>query len=314
MLTPSAMEGPQDSVVDHEQYRLRMSGHGRLSIGAEDSARRLADDISLGSHDYSDILMEMKDLDPQDPLVSDWHTDPYEADPEAAVHYVESYFTHVNDRLYYMFPRKRFLLWLRSCNTKTSEDTMLLYSMMTLGAVFSDRPDKVTALKRYSRTARYAVEHSRHALTLQLAQSRIIIGLWYYAIGSLVPAWDAIGSAVRTVCGLRYNVESGGVIVDQSRPCEYGLHPQALIECRRRTFWVAYLMDVSSSGYPPLFSRLGLIIFLLAHDLFLYALLDLYFGPGSLSETSLPGGSIRGAGIYYRALFSKLPQSSTRIS
>ncbi|KAI2976496.1 transcriptional regulator family: Fungal Specific TF [Aspergillus niger] len=251
MLTPSAMEGPQDSVMDHEQYRLRMSGHGRLSIGAEDSARRLADDISLGSHDYSDILMEMKDLDPQDPLVSDWHTDPYEADPEAAVHYVESYFTHVNDRLYYMFPRKRFLLWLRSCNTKTSEDTMLLYSMMTLGAVFSDRPDKVTALKRYSRTARYAVEHSRHALTLQLAQSRIIIGLWYYAIGSLVPAWDAIGSAVRTVCGLRYNVESGGVIVDQSRPCEYGLHPQALIECRRRTFWVAYLMDRMTCFYTP---------------------------------------------------------------
>ncbi|PYI07978.1 C6 transcription factor [Aspergillus sclerotiicarbonarius CBS 121057] len=251
MLPPSAMEGPQDSVMDHEQYRFRMQGYSRSSVGAEDTARRLTDDFSFASHDYADILMEMKDPNPQDPIVSDWNTDPYEADAELTVHYVESYFTHVNDRLYYMFPRKRFLLWLRSCQTKSLEDNMLLYSMMTLGSIFSDRPDRATALKKYSRTARYAVEHSRHSLSLQLAQSRIILGLWYYAIGALVRGWDIIGAAVRTVCGLRYNVESGGVIVDQSRPCEYGLHPQALIECRRRTFWVAFLMDRMSCFYTP---------------------------------------------------------------
>lgn len=196
--------------------------------------------------DYSELLMEAKDIDPGDPLASDWNTDPYEADPESTNHYIENYFTHINDALYYVFPRARFFLWVRSCRTKSLVDKMLLYSMMTLGSVFSDRPAKMTALKRYSRTAQYAAEHSQHIFTLQLAQTRIIMSLWYYAIGALVKAWDSIGAAVRTVCGLRYNVELGGVTAGQTEECEYGLHPQALIECRRRTFWTAFLIEVDS--------------------------------------------------------------------
>jgi hypothetical protein len=239
------MEGVQESVLEAEQQRrMRMHSLGQVSVGAEDLNRRPVPHVWP---DYNEILTEMKELDPQDPVACDWSMDPYEADPELTIHYVESYFNYINDRLYYMLPRKRFLLWLRSCHTKSLDDNMLLYSMMAMGSVFSDRPDRVMALKRYSRTAQYAVERSQHSLTLQLAQSRIILTLWFYAIGALVKSWDAAGAAVRTVCGLRYNVESGGVIVDQSQQtCEYGLHPQALIECRRRTFWIAFMMDVGS--------------------------------------------------------------------
>lgn len=32
--------------------------------------------------------------------------------------------------------------------------------------------------------------------------------------------------------------------MNQDKTCEYGLHPQALIECRRRTFWVSFILDV----------------------------------------------------------------------
>ncbi|KAF9885431.1 hypothetical protein FE257_012953 [Aspergillus nanangensis] len=249
MLTPSAMDGTQESLGEPEYpYRPRLYGLGRVSGGAEDLTRRPGTNLSP---DYSEILIEMKDLDPQDPVASDWNMDPYEADSELAIHYVESYFTYVNDRLYYLFPRRRFLLWLKSCHTKSLDDKMLLYTMMTLGSVFSDRPDRFIALKRYSRTARYAVGHSQYKLSLQLAQSRIILSLWYYAIGAHVRSWDEVGAAVRTVTGLRYNVESGGVIVEQPQACEYGLHPQALIECRRRTFWVAFLLDRLSCFYTP---------------------------------------------------------------
>ncbi|CBF74045.1 hypothetical protein AN8177.2 [Aspergillus nidulans FGSC A4] len=206
---------------------------------------------SSPSADYAEILTEIKDLDEHDPLATDWRTDPYAVDPESATHFTELYFTYVNDRLYYLFPRRRFLLWLKSCHTKSLADNMLLYCIMALGSVFSDRPGKITAMRRYSRIATYALEHSQHSLSLQLAQSRIIISLWYYAIGALVKSWDAAGAAVRTVCGLRYNVEMGGVIVEQSQPCEYGLHPQALIECRRRTFWIAFLTDRLSCFYAP---------------------------------------------------------------
>ncbi|GFF25570.1 putative C6 transcription factor [Aspergillus lentulus] len=251
MLTPPAINSAHEPSLDSDShYRSRRQSLGRPSTGVEDLNRRSVEGNSArATPDYSEILMEMRDLDPHDPLAHEWNTDPYENDAELTTHYVENYFTYVNDSLYYIFPRRRFLLWLRSCHTKSLEDKMLLYSMMTLGAIFSDRPDRLAAMKRASRTARYAVEHSRHNLSLQLAQSRIIMSLWYYAIGALEKSWDAVGAAVRTVCGLRYNVELGGVIVDRDRVCEYGLHPQALIECRRRTFWVAFLMDRLSCFY-----------------------------------------------------------------
>ncbi|KAL4815367.1 hypothetical protein BDW67DRAFT_191605 [Aspergillus spinulosporus] len=250
MLTPSAVDSNHDNITDLDrQYaakpqhlpgeRERMPRH---SIGSA---------ASSPSTEYAEILTEIKDLNAHDPLATDWRTDPYAVDPESATHFTETYFTYVNDRLYYMFPRRRFLLWLKSCHTKSLADNMLLYCIMALGSVFSDRPGKIAAMRRYSRIARYALEHSQHSLSLQLAQSRIIISLWYYAIGALVKSWDAAGAAVRTVCGLRYNVEMGGVIVEQSQPCEYGLHPQALIECRRRTFWIAFLTDRLSCLYAP---------------------------------------------------------------
>ncbi|KAH1551698.1 hypothetical protein KXX57_008452 [Aspergillus fumigatus] len=223
MLTPPAINSAHEPSLDSDShYRSRRQSLGRPSSGAEDPNRRSVEGISArATPDYTEILMEMRDLDPHDPLAHEWNTDPFEHDAELTTHYVENYFTYVNDSLYYIFPRRRFLLWLRSCYAKSLEDKMLLYSMMTLGAIFSDRPDRLAAMKRASRTARYAVEHSRHNLSLQLAQSRIIMSLWYYAIGALEKSWDAVGAAVRTVCGLRYNVELGGVIVDRDRVCEH---------------------------------------------------------------------------------------------
>lgn len=248
MGTQSAWDHAQRS--DGESERPQSSKKRRLSRGSagkDDSPKRFL----IGSMEpqrqsnYAEILFAMRDLDPDDPLACEWSTDPYEVEPESTTHHLENYFTYVNDSLYPIFPRKRFLLWFKSCQTKSLDDKMLLYWMLAMGCVFSDRSDKVAALKKYSRTARYAVEHTQNTLTLQLAQSRIIMSLWYYAIGAMLKSWDYVGAAIRTVSGLNYNFESLGVIVDQNQSCEYGLHPQALIECRRRTFWVAYLMDVS---------------------------------------------------------------------
>lgn len=232
--------------TDSEQlYRAKRRRLSKASADEDGSFKRSMN--TQTPSDYTKILMNVNNPDPDDPLTIEWTTDPYEADPEATSHYIETYLTYVNDNLYPIFPRRRFLLWLKSATTRSLDDKMLLYCMLAMGCVVSHRPEKLIALERYSRTARYAVEHNRNTLTLQIAQSRIIMSLWYYAIGALLNSWDFVGAAVRTVCGLRYNVESG-VVVEQSQVCEYGLHPQALIECRRRTFWVAFLLDVSSKG------------------------------------------------------------------
>lgn len=243
MLAPSTVESTQENMTDQEQsYRARMQElHHASSV--DERGRTVAGPESQLSPEYEEILKEMKDIDPENSMAGVWNTDPYGSDPDVTMHYIECYFA--NDSLYHMFPQRRFLLWVQSCQTKSLEDKMLLYSMLTMGTVFSDRPDRLIAMRRYSRTARYAVERCQHSLSLQLAQSRIILSLWFYAVGALVRSWDSIGAVVRIVCGLRYNMESSGVIVDRSHVCEYGLHPQALMECRRRTFWVAYLMDVS---------------------------------------------------------------------
>lgn len=204
--------------------------------------------MGLSAHrpsEFSDLLGDLKENGTEEPLANSWSIDPYSDDPEMTIHLIESYFAYVNDGIYYIFPRARFLLWVTSCRTKSAEDRMMLYSMMALGSLFSDRPDRMSALRRFSRVARFASHKNQHSFSLQLAHTHLILGLLYYGAGSLIGCWDSLGAAGRVVSALRFNIESGGVITEQTQVCDYGLHPQALVECRRRTFWVTYILDVS---------------------------------------------------------------------
>ncbi|KAJ5108595.1 hypothetical protein N7456_005270 [Penicillium angulare] len=248
--TPSVTEPSYDPMSDAERvYRSRMYKSPRAYGTGEEGITRTSDYADAGRSEYSDIFGDIGDINPDDPLAAFWGTDPYETDPEMTIHYIESYMSSVNGGLYHIFPRSRFVAWLKSCRAKSAEDKMLLYAMLALGSIFSDRPDRIGTLKRYVQVARFAIFKSQHALSLQLAQSHLIMSLLYYATGFLARSWDSIGAAGRAVSGLRYNVESGGVIVDQSQICDYGLHPQALIECRRRTYWVAFILDRVSSFF-----------------------------------------------------------------
>lgn len=237
--------------TDHEEtmpdakrvYRDLTHGGDPLQRRAENvEAKRLPE--------YSDILDELREHNFDISLEGCWNIDPYEHDPEMTAHYVECFFSNLNDTIYHIFPRARFVLWLSSCREKSADDKMLLYSMMTLGSVFSDHPDRVVALRRYSRIARLAIQKRQHALSLQLAQSHIIMGLWYYAMGFVIGTWDSIGAAGRAVSALRCNMESG-IVADRNQICDYGLHPQAMMECRRRTFWVSFILDVSAYSCKP---------------------------------------------------------------
>ncbi|KAL1970749.1 hypothetical protein VTN77DRAFT_2583 [Rasamsonia byssochlamydoides] len=223
----------------------------RGSVGSAGSSKSEADFMKIrnSSSDRADILLEVTEQESNDAIFREWASDPIEVDPEATVHYVDRYFACVNDGIFQLLPRKPFLLWMKSCRTKSLDDKMLLYSVLALGSIFSDRPERIAAGKRFFTTAKYAVDKSQHRLTLQLAQSRIILSLWYSAIGALTNAWDFIGAAARTVCGLRYNVEPDGPIIGAHQVCEYGLHPQALIECHRRTFWAVFILDRFSAFY-----------------------------------------------------------------
>jgi hypothetical protein len=228
-------------------YKRRRRG----SVGSGDSSKSEADFFKVRhSSDRADILMQVSEQESNDALFRDWSSDPIEVDPEATFHYLDRYFAYVNDGIFQLLPKKPFLLWMKSCRTKSLDDKMLVYSMLALGSIFSDRPERVAAGRRLFTTAKYALDRSQHRFTLQLAQSRIILSLWYSAIGALTNAWDFIGAAARTVCGLRYNVEPDGPVTSGHQLCEYGLNHRALIECRRRTFWAVFILDVGSLICP----------------------------------------------------------------
>lgn len=311
MLTPSAGDNNYEANAEIDEHcapRLRRIAEKHESMSWHLTERG----GDSGTMDHAEFLTEIRGFGAKDSLMGDWRADPYMIEPDSAIHYTETYFAYVNNRLYYMFPRGRFLLWLNSCRSKSLVDNMLLYSIMALGSIFSDRPDRMAVMKRYSCIARYAVEYSQHDLSLQLAQTLIIMSLWYYAIGALGRSREAADAAVRAVCGLRYNVELGGVIKEQSAHCEYGLHPQALIECRRRTFWIAFLTDVSELllFFPLHFCfEVLLISNCLASDVLLYTIDYFYLISNRFFATPLPRESLRGTGIYDGSILSSPSQS-----
>ncbi|KLJ12472.1 hypothetical protein EMPG_12499 [Blastomyces silverae] len=192
----------------------------------------------------SDILSEMAAMDLHDPTLSEWETDPYQTHPESTMQYFNMYFHYVNGATYCIFPRDPFLRWLKFCQNKSLDDKMLLYAMLAMGAIFGKSREQRADSMRFARIARHAVEKSQNRPTLHLAQTRIILGMWHFTIGASATASDFTGSAMRTICGLKLNVEHGN-------PPERDEFFQAetMLECQRRTFWAAFLMD-RHAGLP----------------------------------------------------------------
>lgn len=175
----------------------------------------------------------------------DWANDPYQVDPEITMHYVETYFIHVNAATYRLFPRKLFLDWVRGETVKSPDDLMLIYTILAMGSIFSSRTERKHEGSLFGKIARFAVERNHGNYSLQLIQSRLLLAFYHFSMGDAHKAWDYGGMGFRVVSGLRLNVEDGITDIGDDDILDYGLNRHALEECRRRTFWSAYIMDVS---------------------------------------------------------------------
>lgn len=176
----------------------------------------------------------------------DWGNDPYEVDPDITMHYVETYLIHVNSATYRMFPRDLFTKWLVNEKSKTQDDLMLIYTMLAMGSVFSSRTERKHEGSLFGKIARYAVERNHGNYSLQLIQSRLLLAFFHFSMGDAHKAWDYGGMGFRVTSGLRFNLEEGVTDISDDDVMDYGLNRYALEECRRRTFWAAYMMDVSA--------------------------------------------------------------------
>ena len=200
----------------------------------------------------SDALSPMLDSPPVFDMVeklglqaANWNLDPYTISP-VTKEYLDLYFAHVNQGIYYIFPKGPFLTWVGDRRPKTLDDKMLLYAMISIGCSFSTHKESVVHGKRMLQLARYAEQNSVGRFTLQLVQTRMILSLLKFSLGDFSEASDYCGAAVRGVCELKLNTEYGVVERLHIHECEYGLNRRTMAECQRRTFWSVYLMEVGT--------------------------------------------------------------------
>ena len=173
----------------------------------------------------------------------DWAIDPYSIDPQATKHYLEMYFVHGNAAAHQLFPRKALFCWLEDRDDKSRNDMMLLYTMLALGSLFSARPNHKIDGQMFVDIAHYAVEKNRHIYSLQLVQSRLLLGLYHFAIGKSQAGWDLTGQSFRAASGLKLNIEEQCEELGKYNDHILGLQGHAISECRRRTYWLAYIVD-----------------------------------------------------------------------
>ncbi|EXJ93581.1 hypothetical protein A1O1_01973 [Capronia coronata CBS 617.96] len=179
-----------------------------------------------------------------------WQNDPYELHRGLTLYYVGKYFAHVDSTAYCTLPRKKFTSWVETRTSKSAEDKMLLYAILALGTVFARRAGRDTHRSVFLDIVHDAVLQCGDTLSLQLVQTRLILASLALSQGEYNRAWDFCGAALRTAFGLGYNTEEGVRVVCDAGRLDFDLDFATLVECRRRTFWSAHIMDCFSGCIP----------------------------------------------------------------
>lgn len=182
----------------------------------------------------------------QDHLVLQWEQDPFDTDPSLTLHLLDLYFIHAGRATYGIFPRGPFITWVQTHHEKSQDLLMLLYSVLSMGSVFSSDPEKRAVGKKFAAVASYAAEKRFGKFSLQLCQTRLMLALYFFARGKSQEAWDFCGAGLRVISALKLNTEEGIKDLAEGGPYfDYGFDRRTFVECCRRTFWSGFLMDVS---------------------------------------------------------------------
>lgn len=184
-----------------------------------------------------------------DPERFDPYMDPYACDAEVTIYYLELYFYYRASGPYEAVPREHFLEWVKNGEPKSVDDRMAIYAMMALGSCFgADKELKQAGRPIYEIAFRLERERTT-AFTLQLVHARSALVLYHFAVGEFESAYEYTANAVRAATMLRYQDEYHikENIDEDVELHEYNMRIDMLKECRRRTFWVVYLFDVSES-------------------------------------------------------------------
>ncbi|TIA31098.1 hypothetical protein D6C78_09162 [Aureobasidium pullulans] len=180
---------------------------------------------------------------PEKQSLSSWDEDPYLHDPEATMRFLELFFAQSAREISIMFPRDAFTRWVQQCREKCQRECMVLYAVLALGSIFAENEFSSFA-KTCAEKAGQAVSRIDGKFSMAMVQARLVVAGYNHLVGKDSTGWDLSGSALRVISAMRLNSEDGcAEDLDEYTRRYYSFSREQLKECRRRTFWTAFLVD-----------------------------------------------------------------------
>lgn len=186
---------------------------------------------------------------PEDVLNRAWQTDPYVTDPQSINAVVAQFFAHVDSTMILqLLPEQTTKAWVASsAHRKSPEDLMLLYSILAVGVTLSGGPKHIAF--EYAQVANYA-QKTTTANCLQVAQTRILLAVYYISASRPRDAIGAMSGAAATVAGLQLNLEHNMTREAGLHSFPLGLNRAGYSESRRRTLWSLFMLERLNGVFP----------------------------------------------------------------
>lgn len=171
---------------------------------------------------------------------------PFLVDSAQAAYYLDAFMVHFNTNLQHIFPDYAFRRWAIGETPKSTADLLLLYAALALGTAFCSKRDTLRTrdhARAFVDAVDVALGQEASRPSIQLAQALLYMGFYRLTKAEVVAAREASAFALN-VCltiGINHERQQHGGPVQQS-PC-FGFDETMFDECRRRTFWVAYITD-----------------------------------------------------------------------
>ncbi|KAK7219773.1 hypothetical protein V2G26_007776 [Clonostachys chloroleuca] len=178
-----------------------------------------------------------------------WQTDVLVTNPKSIKAAVSQFFSHVDGTMVLtLLPERSTRAWVtNSTQQMLPEDLMLLHSILAVGVALSGGPKHIAF--EYTQAAQYA-QKGMQFNCLQLAQSRILLALYYVSNGRKREANELISAAAATVSSLQLNLELDNSNDASISSFPLGLNRAGYCEARRRTLWSLFMLERLSGMFP----------------------------------------------------------------
>lgn len=182
-------------------------------------------------------------------LIAYWRVDPCVQDMTGASKTLTEFFIHADATMLMRFvPERIFKSWAAdSAGRKSSEDLMVIYSMLAFGTVLSEAPRSLAA--QLAQVAKYAQGRTRID-SIQAVQGRLLLAAYHATLCNTDEAAKLITEAAESAAALQLNLE-----LDQSAEASrtmfpFGLNRIGYSEARRRTFWALFIFERLCGSVP----------------------------------------------------------------